>query len=194
MINSSTMKAQGVDLHRQRIQESFYIDRRTMETLNVNRGGSRSRSASAESQGRLTSRSGSSSAEDQEELLHSQRKGDSGDQQRRIKEKICIGGESRQDELIDEKGSRIGSSSAEDPGEILHRQTEEGRSGTSTAEDPGETCIGGASRQDQLIDENGRKPDELENGRKRKKLKERSETGRTRERSETGRTEERSEI
>ena len=93
-ITSSTTKNQGVDLHRQRIQERFYIDRR--------------------------------------------RKGGSEHQQWRIQEKICIGGESRQDKLIDEKGSKRGSSSAEDPGELPHRQTEEGRFGTSTSEDPGE--------------------------------------------------------
>ena len=56
----------------------------------------------------------------------------------RIQEKICIGGESRQDQLIDEEGSRSGSSSGEDPGELLHRQTGEGRFGTSTSEDRGE--------------------------------------------------------
>ena len=63
---------------------------------------------------------------------------DSEHQQRRIQEKICIGAQSRRDQLIDEKRSRSGSSSAEDPGELLHRQTEEERFGTSTAEDPEE--------------------------------------------------------
>ena len=116
----------GVDLHRQRIQERFYTDRR--------------------------------------------RKGGSEHQQRRMQKKICIGGESRQDQFLDEKGSRraststdggrevrninsggsrrrctsaesrgrISSSTRKDPGELLHRQTVEGRFGTSTAEDLGE--------------------------------------------------------
>ena len=98
-INSSTRKDQGVDLHRQRIQESFYIDRRTKETRNISSGGSRRTSASAENQGRLSS----STKKDQGVDLHLQRikesffidrrrKGASGDQQRRIHEKICIGG------------------------------------------------------------------------------------------------------
>ena len=67
-INLSTRKDQVVDLHRQRIHESLYMDRR--------------------------------------------RKGCSDRQQRRIEEKICIGGESRQEQLIDEEGLRSGSSSA----------------------------------------------------------------------------------
>ena len=52
--------------------------------------------------------------------------GDSERQQLRIQKKICVGGASRQDQLVDEKGSRSGTLSAEDPGELLHRQTEEG--------------------------------------------------------------------
>ena len=101
----------GVDLHRQRIQESFYIDRR--------------------------------------------RKGGSEHQQRRIQEKICITGESRQDQLIDEKGSRRRSSSAEDTGELLHRQTNEGDSEYQHQGNQEKICNSGALRQDQLIDEKG---------------------------------------
>ena len=64
---------------------------------------------------------------------------------------------------------RLGTSTAEDPGEDLHRQTGEGDSERQQLRIQEKTCIGGASRRDQLIDENGRKPDEL---------KEKSETGR----------------
>ena len=99
---------------------------------------------------------GSSSAEDPGELLHRQAdEGDSGRQQLRIQEKTCIGGASRQDQLIDEKWSRSGSSSAEDPGELLHRQADEGDSGRQQLRIQEKTCIGGALRQDQLIDEKG---------------------------------------
>ena len=107
--------------------------RRKKETRNINSGRSRRRSASAENQGRLTSLT----KKDQGVDLHLQRikesfffidrrrKGVLGDQQRRIQEKICIGGVSRKDQLIDEKESRSGYSSVEDPGELLHRQTDE---------------------------------------------------------------------
>ena len=67
-----------VDLHRQRIQENFYIDRGS--------------------------------------------KGGSEHQHRRIQQKICIGGESRQDHLIDKKRIKSGSSSARDRGDLLHHQ------------------------------------------------------------------------
>ena len=170
------------------------------------------------------SRSGSSSAEDPGELLHRQTdEADSERQQLRIQEKTCIGGASRKDQPIDEKGSRSRSSSAGDPGELLHRQTEEGRFGTSTAEDPGEGLhrrrdtagsphrrkrikewifIGRGSRKAststdgrmEVIHFVARVDKELENGRKLDELKERSEVGRTKERLEIERTRERSET
>ena len=147
-----------MDLHRQRIQERFYIHRR--------------------------------------------RKGDSERQQLRLQEKTCIGGASRQDHLIDEKGSRSESSSTEDPGELLHRQTEEGevihfvarigrirerseigRTERKVGNRTNSRTVGNRTnwkkgrKPDEL--ENGRKPDELENGRKPDELEERSESGRT---------------
>ena len=79
--------------------------------------------------------------------------GDSERQQLRIQEKTCIGGASPQHQLIDEEGSRSGSSSAEDPGELLHRQTDEGDSEHKQLRIQEKICIGGASQQDQLIDE-----------------------------------------
>ena len=77
---------------------------------------------------------------------------DSERQQRRIHEKICIGGESWQDQLLDKKGSRSGSSSAEDPGELLHQQTE-GGSEHQQRRNQKKICIGRETRQDHLIDE-----------------------------------------
>ena len=74
----------------------------------------------------VQSRRRSSLAADPGELLQRQtNEGYSEHQQRRIQKKICVGGESRQNQLIDDKGSRSGSSSAEDAGEFLHRQTDE---------------------------------------------------------------------
>ena len=117
------------------------------------------------------SRSESALAEDPGELLHRQTdEGDSERHQLRIQVTTCIGGALRQDKLIDEKGSRSGSSSTGDAGELLHRKTDEGDPERQLLRVQEKTCIGEASRRDQLIDENGRKPEELN---------ERSETGRT---------------
>ena len=90
-----------------------------------------------------------------ESFIVRRRKGASGDQQRRIQENICIGGDARQDQLIDEKGSMSGFSSAEDPGELLHRQTDEGDSEHQQRRSQEKICIGGEPSQAHLIDEKG---------------------------------------
>ena len=122
-------------------------------------------------------------------------------QQQRIPEKFCIGGQSRQVQLIDEKGSRSGSSSARDPGELLHRQTEKGSFGSSTAEDPEEDLHRPRVGQDHFIDEKGSRSGSLSAGDPGELLHRQTEEGRSstsspgstakQERSEIGRTQRR---
>ena len=109
----------GVDLHRQRIQESFYIDRRRKGGSEHPQRTSRRRSAPAESRGRIKF----STRRIQESFyIDRRRKGGSEQQHRRIQEKICIGRESWQHHPVDQKGSRGGSSSLRDRGDLLHHQ------------------------------------------------------------------------
>ena len=111
--------------NRQRIQESFYIDRRR-EVRHINSGGSRRRYASAGSHGRIKSWT----RKDQGVDLHRQesfyidrrRKGGSEHRHRMIQEKICIGEEPRQDHLIGKKESRSGFALARDRGDLLRHQ------------------------------------------------------------------------
>ena len=115
---------EGSEHQDRRVQEKICIGGEPRHDHLVDEKGSRTRFSLAEYPGEL--------------LQRQTDEGDSEHQQRRIQKKICVGGESGQDQLIDVKRSKSGSSSAEDPGELLHRHTEKGSFGTSTSEDPGE--------------------------------------------------------